>query len=180
MNARKNFFSFLVVLFFINAFFFIKTSNAVQTKKDSEILTILITADEGEIAAANEVLNKSLSPQVKNYAQMLKKEHTENLNKAMELSKNEHIGIVSTAITNSLKQHNKKELSQLSTLKNKELEKEYIKMMIRDHEQVLHMMDHSLLRNVSNPALGRLLLETRPKLEKHLKEAKLIQKKLTD
>ncbi|WP_133137484.1 DUF4142 domain-containing protein [Legionella rowbothamii] len=180
MDTKKNFFSFLSVFFFICALFFIKVSNAVQTKKDSEILTILLTVDEGEIVAANELLKKVSSPQVKQYAQMLKKEHTENLYRVMKLSKNEHIDIVPTAITGSLKKYNKKELNQLFTLKNTSLEKEYIKMMIQGHERVLHMMDYSLLRTVSNPALGKLTLETRPQLEKHLKQAKLIQKTLNE
>lgn len=180
MDAKKNLFSFLAVFFFICALFFIKASNAVQTKKDSEILSILLTVDVGEIAAANELLKKVHTPQVKQYAQLLKKEHTANLHKAMKLSKNEHIRIVPTVITGSLKKYNKKELDQLFSLKNTELEKEYIKMMIQGHNRVLHMMDYSLLRTVSNPALGRLALEIRPQLEKHLKQAKLIQKKLND
>ena len=178
MDAKKNLFSFLSVFFFITAFLFIKASNAVQTKKDSEALTILLTVDEGEIAAADELLKKVCSPQVKQYAQMLKREHTANIHKAIELSKNAQIGITPTVITSSLKKHNKKELTHLYSLKNTELEKEYIKMMIHGHHRVLHMMDYSLLRTISNPALERLALEARPQLEKHLKEAKLIQKTL--
>lgn len=152
----------------------------MQTKKDSEVLTILLTVDEGEIAAANELLKNVRSPQVKRYAQMLKKEHIANLQKGRELSKNEHIGIAATVITRSLKKHDKRELNQLFSLKNTELEKEYMKMMIQDHDRVLHMMDYSLLRTVSNPSLERLALETRPQIEKHLNQAKLIQKTLNN
>ncbi|CAM4405767.1 MAG: hypothetical protein LEGION0403_FIIPPAGN_00896 [Legionella sp.] len=178
MDAKKNLFSILSVFFFIIAFFFINASNAVQTKKDSEILTILFTVDEWEITVANQLLKNVCSPQVKQYAQMLQKEHTTNLYKAMEVSKNERIIIVPTEITGSIKKYNIKELNHLFSLKNTELEKEYIKMMIRAHNRALHMMDYSLLRTVSNPALEQLALETRPQLEKHLKQAKLIQKTL--
>lgn len=60
--------------------------------KDGKIIGTLIVINKNEIAAAKEALKKSTNPEVIHHAKMLKKQHTQNLNDTIKLSK--RFGIV--------------------------------------------------------------------------------------
>lgn len=153
------------------------THNA-PTHKDGEIIAIVIAVDKNEIAAAKKALHKGVAPKVKQYAQMLKRQHSENLNEALRLRKEMHITPVKTARVISIQQKGAKELVTLSTLKNKNFEKAYVDAMVTGHAHVLKMIDNDLLKNASNASVKKFLLATRPHIKAHLQEGQAIQKEL--
>jgi len=149
-----------------------------QTQKNGEIIAILMAVDKNEIAAAKEALKKDTTPAIKQYAQMLKTQHTQNLNAVLKLSKKIDVAPIETATVTSLQKEGAKKLVSLSALKGKAFEKAYIDTMVTGHTAVLKMLDDDLLKNVSNPSLKKLLLATRPKIESHLQKGQTIQKSL--
>ncbi|WP_182393143.1 DUF4142 domain-containing protein [Legionella sp. PC997] len=149
-----------------------------KSKNDGEIIATLIAVNKQEIAAAGEALKISNNPEVKQYAEMLKKQHTQNLNKTLVLSQKTNIAPVESAKVKLLQKKGAKELKTLSSLKGKNFDKAYIKAMIKGHTEVLHMFDNEFLNNVSNSSLKQLLLKTRPHIKAHLEEAEKIQKSL--
>jgi putative membrane protein len=153
------------------------TENA-QTQKDGEIIAIVIAVNKNEIAAAKEALTKKTTPAIKRYAQMLKQQHTQNLNKILKLSKKIGVAPLETATAVSLQQDGAKELATLSSLKGKDFEKSYIDAMVNGHTHVLKLIDDDLLKNVSNPSLKKFLLATRPNIESHLQQGLALQKEM--
>jgi putative membrane protein len=147
-----------------------------SNQKDGEIIATLIVANKNEIAAAEEALNKATSPDVKEYAGMLKKEHSDNLENTLNVSNESNIDPVETEKVIELKEAGNKELSELSDLKDKSFDTAYINAMVKGHEDLLAMFDNNFLKNVSNTSLKELLLKTRPHIESHLEQAKKIQK----
>ena len=189
MKSKK--FLSLIISIFIGTSIFAASSNAAnsadtnstktgsaQTQKDGEIIAILIAVDKNEIAAAKEALKKETTSAIKQYAQMLKTQHTQNLNETLKLSKQIDIAPIDTATVISLQQDGAKGLVTLSSLKGKDFEKAYINAMVTGHTDVLKMIDDDLLKNVSNPSLKKFLLATRPHIESHLLQGKTIQKGL--
>lgn len=154
------------------------TGQSTNSKKDGEIISILIAVNKNEIGAAKEALKKSSSPAVKKYAKMLKKEHTKNLNETLKLSKKIGVAPVECPTATEIKQNGANELTALSSLKGKDFDKAYIDAMVKGHTDVLQMMDDNLLKNVSNKSLKALLTATRPHIQSHLEQAKAIQSEL--
>lgn len=152
-------------------------SNA-QMQKDGEILAVLIAVDKNEIALAKEALKKQTTPAIKQYAHILKREHTQNLNETLRLSKKIGIAPIDTALVTSIQQDGAKGLVTLSSLNGIAFEKAYIHAMVKGHTHVLKMIDHDLLKHASNPLVKQLVLTTRPHIEAHLQEGKIIQKEL--
>lgn len=153
-------------------------NSKAHTQKDGEIIAILLVVNKNEIAAAKEALKKTTNPAVKQYAQMIEKEHTKNLQETLKTDKKIGVTPIAGKIAVTLKQDGKKELIAISVLKGNDFDKAYIKAMVKGHSDVLHMMDDNLLKNVSNPALKKLLLATRPHIQAHLQQAQAIQNEL--
>lgn len=153
------------------------TSHA-QMQKDGEIIAVLIAVDKNEIALAKEALKKQITPAIKQYARLLKRQHTQNLNETLRLSKKSGIAPIDTALVTVLQQDGAKGLVSLSTLNGIAFEKAYIHAMVKGHTQVLKIIDHDLLKHASNPLVKNLLLTTRPHIDAHLQAGKVIQKEL--
>ena len=51
----------------------------------------------------------------------------------------------------------------------------YLAAMVKNHNEVLAMIDGQLLPNTANPALKQHLTQTRSSIEQHLQDAKRLQ-----
>lgn len=153
-------------------------ADKVQTQKNGEIIAVLITVDKNEIALAELALKKERTPAVKKYAQMLKRQHTQNLHEALKLSKKIGLAPVDTARVTSLQKEGVEGLATLSPLKGKDFDKAYIDAMVSGHTAVLKMIDKNLLKNVSNSSLKEFVIATRPHIVFHLQQGQIIQKAL--
>lgn len=181
MNVKK--IVSLLVSIVLGASVFAVSSYAIdsdQAQQNGEILAILMTVDNNEIAIAKETLTKEMTPAIKKYAEMLEKQHTQNLNKAMEVSKKTGIAPVDTETVKSLQQDGAKGLATLSGLNGKEFDNAFINAMVSGHTAVLKMIDDTLLTNASNPAIKKFVQETRPHIAFHLKAGEVIQKDMND
>lgn len=151
---------------------------ALQAKKDGEVLDILIVLNKNEIAGAGAALKKSKNPAVIKYAELLKKDHTQNLKDTEAVSKKIGVAPVPTELATDLKREGKKDLKSLNHLKSKQFDKDYINAMVKGHTHALKLIDDNLLKNASNEEVVSLLNATRPHIEHHLEDAQTIQKEL--
>lgn len=171
---KKTIFLSTMSTLFLSTLFFVGISQAAHVNQDGETLAFVMTVDENEIALASEVLKGKISPAVKKYAKMLKKEHTSNLMQATRLSEKTGIRPLDTAMIKTQKKQGKQELDKLSSLQSPKLEKAYINAMVKGHKKVLKTIDQRL-KNVSNPDLKGFLLRTRPHIAYHLQQAQMLQ-----
>jgi putative membrane protein len=155
------------------------TDNAQATNNaaDQEIVATLITVNNNEINAADLATDKATNKKVKKYAKLMKKEHSKNLKEVMALSKKANITPQDTDAVNSLKQAGQQEAKDLDALTGKDFDKAYMDDMVKDHEAALSTLDNSL-KQVSNPKLKKLLIDTKAHVAHHLEKAKEIQSKL--
>jgi putative membrane protein len=153
-------------------------TNTKANQEDGEILAFLMTVDKNEIAIAKLALSKKTTPAIKKYAQMLKQQHTKNLNKALKVSKKTGIAPVSSAAVIALQKDGVKGLATLSPLQGKDFDKAFIDAMVAGHTDVLKVIDNDLLKNASNPAVKKLVVATRPHIAFHLQQGQMIQKQL--
>lgn len=137
---------------------------------DAEVLSILATVNQNEINAATEARKKTISKPVMDYANMLYKAHSDNLTKTKEVAQTIHVMMVTSDETNKLQKKGADELEDLSTKDRKDFEMDYVKAMVKGHEDVLDLIDNKLMKNAQNEAVKMHLTETRKHVQMHLDE----------
>lgn len=153
----------------------VATETTQQATKDGQIIDVITTLDKNEITSAKMAIKKATNAQVKEYAQYLLDEHSQNLKDAMKISKDIKEKPVASAQAKDLKQKGKEEMKTLSSLKGVDFDKAYIQAMVKGHEEAINLVDNELLKSVTNPALKEFLDTTRGHLETHLDKAKKIE-----
>lgn len=145
---------------------------------DPEIVGALIVINQNEIAAAELALSKSTDKKVTDLAQMLKEEHSKNLEATMQLSKKQDIAPLNDQKVDELKTLGQQEASDLNKLSTSDFDKSYINDMVKDHESALAIID-GYLKEVTNPDLKKLLVDTQAHVQHHLDAAKQIQAQMS-
>jgi putative membrane protein len=166
------------ILFLLSTLAVAGTSHDSATDKtDRQILGILVAINKNEIAASDLVAKRKVDTQVKQFAHMMVKEHTQNLHQTMSFA--HKIGQpLSSDDSEALQKDGKETLSSLKPLKGKELETTFMDDMVKGHEAALQTIDDNLLKNVTNEKLKKQIEATRVHVEHHLQDAKDIQSKL--
>lgn len=111
-----------------------KTPMAVNTD-DSKFATDAANANLAEVALGKLAGTKSANAQVKNFAEMMVKDHTKANDDLMGIAKEKNITLPAAPDAD----HQKK-LDDLSKLSGKDFDKAYIDAMVDGHKKVLDMM----------------------------------------
>lgn len=115
---------------------------------------------------------QSKNESVKSYAGMVLHDHMDALADVTEMMKEKNVPEPKT-----LAAETKKDIARMSKLESSEFDREFINMMVSDHQK-----DLELFRNTSFSARDTDVQdyadEMIPKLEKHLKKAQALQSKL--
>lgn len=147
-------------------------------QQDNDVLVALMALNENEINAAKLATKKAHASAVKKYAHYLYQEHSKNLKAEMMVSKRLKLTPMDSADATSLKSQGQSELSSLQALDGKAFDKAYIEAMIKDHQAALQLIDDKLVKEAMDPALKKHVMMARMHIEKHLKKAQMIDKKL--
>lgn len=175
---KAKFWIFLPILSLSIGSAFAATENADQAKVDGEIIKDIIVIDQNEIAAADLALKKNSNKEIKNYAQYLKGEHTNNLNTSLKMSKKIGIQPLDSDASKGLQEDGQKLAEQLKGLNGKDFDKTYIDDMVTDHKSALQLIDNDLLKNVTNSSVKKLVQDTRIHVNSHLQKALKIQSEM--
>lgn len=119
------------------------------------------------------------SQAVKSYGEMLVKEHTENNQQLADLAKKTRQSIPKyKPATEAEKQEMaqaKKHAAELKKLEGRNFDREYLRLMVADHDKELAQIDTNIGK-VQNEQLAELLRATKPMLAKHADQARELQK----
>ncbi|MES1173075.1 MAG: DUF4142 domain-containing protein [Myxococcales bacterium] len=142
----------------------------VEPLSDEQIAAITEAANSAEIAQAKLAQAKSKDASVKQFAAMMISHHGEAKQKQAKLKLKTAESGVSTAMQvdadstmNALKADNGKDFDQA-----------YITAQVSGHQKVLDTINDKLLPNVKNADLKAYLEEIKPRVEEHLKQAKVL------
>ena|ERR1041385_6144175 len=150
---------------------------AMTSNPDGEVLGLIQAIDSNEIKAAQEAKDKNLDRKVADYAKMMEKEHSKNLDRDEKLAQKTNIQPVETAQVQNLRTQGADELSRLSPLQGAQFATAYIAAMVKDHSDALALID-AQKDSVQNKDLKKHVTATRDHVAKHLDEAKKIQDQL--
>jgi len=139
---------------------------------DQAFVTKAAQGNSAEVELGKIVATKSKDPSVKQFAQMMVKDHTKALNELQELAQTKNLNF-----NDELPDDAKELQTKLSSDSGKQLDKDYMDNMVEDHQKdVQEFTDQS--QNAKDPDLKQWAGKTLPTLQKHLEKAQQIDAKL--
>ena len=147
---------------------------------DSEILQIVVTANQGDIENGELAKKKASNKQVRAFANRMIKERTDFNKEAKVLVAKLKKPSAESTISKDLTADDKKTLDQLKNLNGREFDKAYIDAEIKHNQELIDMADNMLVPNVKDEAVKALLIKVRPALAAHIEFAKTIEGSMMD
>ena len=145
---------------------------------DPQIAMIAVTADTIDIDAGKLAAEKTTNPKVKEFAELMVRDHTSVNNQATQLAKKLNLTPEASATSRSLKSDGDKMMTKLKGLTGAAFDKAYIDNEVSYHEAVIKAVNDTLIPNAKNAELKSLLESAGPVFSSHLNHAKEIQASL--
>ncbi len=142
---------------------------------DAEILAFVVAIDLNEIMAASDAVKEKLNPKTLQFAQMLHKEHGQNLDMALKLTQRLGVTPLETPAVEKLQVEAAANLAALVRLEGEAFAAAYVGLMAAEHAKVLALIDNQFLTSARDEDLRKHLQATRGAVAKHLEEAKRLQ-----
>jgi len=147
-------------------------ASSPSTNSDQDFVTRAAQGNSAEIELGKIVAAKSKNPSVKQFAQMMVKDHTTALNELQELAQSKNLNF-----NDDLPDDAKTLQAKLSSDTGKQLDKDYMDSMVEDHQKdVQEFTDKS--ETAKDPDVKQWAGKTLPTLQKHLEKAQQIDAKL--
>jgi putative membrane protein len=148
------------------------SSSSPSSNPDQEFVTKAAQGNSAEVELGKIVAAKSKDPSVKQFAQMMVKDHTTALNELQELAQAKNLNF-----NDDLPDDAKSLQQKLSSDTGKQLDMDYMNGMVEDHQKdVQEFTDKS--QNAKDPDVKQWASKTLPTLQKHLEKAQQIDAKL--
>jgi putative membrane protein len=139
---------------------------------DQDFMTKAAAGNLSEIDMARVALQKSGNEAVRDFSNMIDKDHTAAFGELSDLMKDKKVPIPQTASPEA-----RQEVNRMSRLKEPEFDREYINMMVADHEKTVDMF-RDQIGTAQDPEIKKYDEDLLPKLEMHLEKARSLQSEL--
>lgn len=160
------------------AFFTLSTAQAASYQ-DDEIASIVSTANIAEIEAAKVAQSTAQNKQVRDFAAQMIRDHKKMDAQMGKLAVKLKLNPTPTEKSDSLKSEANADLEKLKmTPKGSAFDKQYIEGQVKDHQQVLDLINNDLIPSAKNEQLANLLQQSSKKVAAHLENAKKLQEEI--
>jgi putative membrane protein len=147
-------------------------ASSPSSNSDQDFITKAAQGNSAEVELGKIVAAKSKNPSVKQFAQMMMKDHSTALNELQELAQSKNLNF-----NDELPDDAKAFQAKLSSDAGKQLDKDYMDSMVEDHQKdVQEFTDKS--QTAKDPDVKQWAGKTLPTLQKHLEKAQQIDAKL--
>jgi putative membrane protein len=138
---------------------------------DAQIAGITAAAHQSEIDAAKLARKNSKNAKVRAFASKMIKEHTAAMKEETALAKKANLTPEDSDQQSKLKQSAQDSASKLEGQKGRDFDKAYVQAQVDAHQQVLDMIDNTLLPAAQSADLKAQLQKERPIVQSHLEHA---------
>jgi putative membrane protein len=145
---------------------------ATNTNPDQDFVANAAKGNRAEVVLGKMVAAKTKDPSVKQFAQMMVKDHTDALNKLQSVAQAKNI-----TLPDGLPDDAKDLQSKLSNETGKQLDKDYMDGMVQDHQKDVQEFQDAT-QKLQDPQIKQWVTSTLPVLEKHLDKAKQVDDKV--
>ena len=145
---------------------------------DAVIAHIAVTANELDITAAEQALQKSSHPEVRRFAQTMVRDHRGVIEQAAGLAGRLGLTPVDNHLSRSLEAQASDVRERLGSLQGVAFDRAYIEHEVTYHAAVIATVRDTLIPNAANAELRALLEGVVPALEAHLNHARQVGREL--
>lgn len=142
-----------------------------DTLTDAQILGVTDVTNTGAVQQANVAETRARSEKVKNFAQMMAKDHEEAKNKGLTIAKQLGVTPATSAKSAKVQKENADALKKLHEASADDFDKTYLKAEISSHEDTLKLLDSDLIPKATTPQVKSLLTDMRARVEHNLSVA---------
>lgn len=132
---------------------------------DKDFLVKVATCSNAGLEISKLAEKKASSPEVKEFAVMLNKEHKAAYDKLGDLLKNRKVGTLA-----GLEKETRDEIKRLGDKEGKEFDRAFLEHMIREHKKAIAMVENQA-QNGKEADIRDFAKGVLPDLRKHLKKA---------
>jgi putative membrane protein len=137
----------------------------------SAFLVKIANSGMAEVRMTEIAQQKATLPAVRDFAAMLHRDHSAVNEQVKSLASQKNV-----ALPDSISDDKQKDIDRLDSKKGKNLDKEFIDMMVKNHEAGVDLFDKAQL-DTKDPDVRALAGKTLPTLKMHLDSARALQKK---
>lgn len=152
------------------------TPTSTLTSAEIGSLATIAAVDKNEALIAIVALNKKLSSDVNDFANMMIDQHGSNLTQILAMINDTHP--LTGGDSDKLTAEGKKALMKLGAMNGDAFATAYVNAMVKGHEAVLHMIDTQLMKTATTEEVKKFLTDTRAAVATHLEHAKKLQDKM--
>jgi putative membrane protein len=138
---------------------------------DAQILGVADTANTGEIGQGNIALSKAQRDSVKQFAQLMVKDHTAAKDKGRAVAKELGLTPAPSGLSNGVQKDGNDATAQLGKATPENFDRTYMQLQVRLHEKVLKTLDE-LIPKADAQQVKALLTDMRGHVEHHLSAAR--------
>jgi putative membrane protein len=139
---------------------------------DAQIAAVAVAANDVDIAAARMAKKQTKNAKVKEFANLMIKDHTSVNKQAGALVKKLGVTPQENDTSRALSKGGDENIAHLKKLKGKEFDRAYAQHEVDYHQQVLSALNDTLIPNARNAELKGLLEKVAPVVQEHLDHAK--------
>ncbi len=125
-----------------------------------------------EVALGKLAAQKASHPEVKQFGEMMVKDHTGANEKLIALAKERQV-----ALPTELDGKHKRASEKLAEKQGADFDKDYMDLMVKDHKSTVDLFEDTA-KKANDPEVKSFASTTLPKLQEHLKLAQQLQDKL--
>jgi len=149
--------------------------SAANGPTDAQIVGIVLTANDIDIAYSKLALTKSKDKAVREYAQRMTADHAAVQTSVIALAARLGVKAEDSLTSESLKKAATETMGKLRSLKDKEFDRAYIDTEADYHKAVTDAVEGVLIPSASNQQLKMALQGAQPLFLKHLEHVRMIQ-----
>jgi putative membrane protein len=149
----------------------------VSGLSDAQIAAVLQAINQGEIKQGVLATNRASASSVKRFASHMVTAHRTMLATETAILSRAQITPSPNAVSNQLKRDGRAQLSTLQSMRGRDFDRAYVDGQVRGHTEALEIIDRTL-PTLRNPELKMDVLNARPRVEAHLREAERLQQQL--
>jgi putative membrane protein len=150
-------------------------SGKMTALTDGQIMQVLANVDSGEIEQAQIALSKATSPAVREFAQHMVDQHTQSKQDAQQLLAETKIIPSPSEPADEVHTKGSQVLDKLNSADAASFDSTYIHAQVKQHEDVLKLLNDKLIPSASTTELRDALQKTKSMVQHHIDMAKKIE-----
>jgi putative membrane protein len=148
------------------------------TLSDGEIAEVTDVVNTGEIEQAQLATSKASNPRVREFANMMIRDHTRAKQEASQIVRQQNLVTQDGALATQIENQSTQMLQSLRAADPGDFDMVYISGQVEQHQKALDTLDKQLIPSADGPQLKAQLEEARDMISRHLTEAREIQRSL--